>query len=1467
MSYNNFKYNMQKYAHIDPVTRNLVVPGNLYVDGSANIPGLQPADIAPISSTDIIGNILTGVYVSVSGNVKANQFIGNGSFLENLTVEVPGNITADVLGNITGPSIILISNVVTATLVGNASRLSGVIVGFPSTGIADIRGNVYAPGNVNAANVSANSLIVYGNTFANSLNVTGNVITNYFSGNGFFLTDVTQTFPSATAIDIVGNVSAPGNVDTFLLTAGNIVATNTIANSIIIMGNISATYFSGNASNVTGVIPKTLNTEIFGNVFASGNVSALYLIGNGTSMTLGGYTIVPRGTVTNQTARLALPDALPGSIVFQTDANVTYMLLGTPASLTSNWLQFTGANFPVTSVMGRTGNVLLLSNIDIKTIGGANIAAPGSLTSANINVIGNVTGQFVAANVIVSGGMTTNVLRANTWSIVGNVVANYLVGNGALLEAVQLTIPRNANIDITGNVLAPANVDTHSIITTIVRTGNVSVNGQVNIVGNVSAAFFVGNGSTMIGIPPSGTQPINIIGNVSAPGNVNASNVSTSILRAGNAIALGQINVLGNVITDRFFVGSGSRLTDVPAIVSGTQTINISGNVVASGNVDASNVTSSVLRTPNVIVTGQVNSSGGNVSSSGFFIGSGTQLAGVTATLGGTQSLDIIGNIVASGNVDASNMSTRLLRVVGNVDARGQVNVSGNVIALNFFGSGAGLAGVTAVASGNQNINIVGNVIASANVDASNVSANLLRVLGNIIVGGQVNVIGNVTSNRLIGNGILLHGIIATGNLSVDIIGNVSASGNVNTRNVITSLLQTSNCVVSGQTNVTGNVIASGIAGDGSQLQGIILGAGGSPLPSFVPPTTGFTSNVANTILYSNITGWTIQLPQYQVNPITITTYNMPTNPDAPFTNLPINVTQTMTTPFLFSNGVWSGVCTLFSTELFASRPVSMGYNNGYGALAGNSSATEAIGIQMISTNGLSQQIATSAADWFSDLWPHPTSGSIWTMIIGSSQSILGQNFNTGQLYFLELTKNLNYIISSHLITTDPSVSFTVPNSPTSLCYFVNETEVYIQITTSTITLSNPTIYNVTCQRPLTTNACTYIAKIDPIARTCQWITSIGYQRVNNWRAPSITLNPQRTLLYFSGMATPFGIGNITVGNTNSNVFTALLPGDPSVRNIGFGLFPSNGVYINNTLHMLTCAAFAFTDTNTPVRNSDRWDATGQVVYNGYAYEGGVQLLLQTWNGMAANTWTTRATVTPQKTAPGSQAGTQPIITRVPIGNVNSTWVATSITKTTFTDDNNPREFFLSSITPTNNGNVFVMGTNSTGNTTASQGFTLGTATFNVASGVFSHLPGIYRFQDTNGTFSNYSVLSYSTTEDLAVFKSIGIGTATVGICGVKLPGANNSVRLMSMTNFINFTLGGTLGSNLSPTGATYVPVIIDVNSGMTVTSFRGQSSAVTRSSLNFNGASPTIYVGPASDTGYNIVGQQAWGGAKMANV
>ncbi|ABT15330.1 hypothetical protein FR483_N045R [Paramecium bursaria Chlorella virus FR483] len=1452
MSYNNFKYNMQKYAHIDPDTRNFVVPGNLYVDGSANIPGLQPADISPISSTDIIGNILSGVYVSVSGNVKAKNLLGNGAFLNNLTVEVPGNISADVLGNITGPSITLIANVVTRSLIGNASKLAGVIVGFPSTGIADIRGNVYAPGNVNAANVSANSLIVYGNSFANSVVATGNVYANYFLGNGFFLTDVTQTFPSAAAIDIVGNVSAPGNVDTLLLTAGNIVIGNAIANLISIIGNISALYFSGNASNVTGAIPKTLNTEIFGNVFAYGNVSASYLIGNGTSIILNGYTIVPRGTVANITARLALSNALPGSIVFQTDANVTYMLLGTPASTTSNWLQFTGANFPVTSVMGRTGNVLLLSNVDVKTIGGANIAAPGSLTSANINVIGNVMGQYVAANVIVSGGMTTNVLRANTLIATGNVIANYLTGNGMLLEAVQLTIPRTANIDITGNVTAPANVDTQTIITSVVRAGNVSVNGQVNVIGNVSAVYFVGNGSTMTGIPASGLQPIGIIGNVSAPGNVNASNVTTDNIRIGNAIALGQVNILGNVATDGFFTGSGSRLTNVPAIVSGTQAMNISGNVVASGNVDASNVLTSVLRAPNVIVTGQVNSSGGgNMSSLGFFIGSGMQLTGVTATLGGTQSLDIIGNVVASGNVDATNVSTRLLRVTGNVNVRGQVNVTGNVIALNFFGSGAGLTGVSASATGNQSINIVGNVVASANVDASNVSANILRVLGNVVVGGQVTVTGNVTSNRLIGNGILLQGIIASGNLNVDIIGNVSASGNINTQNVITSLLQTSNCVITGQANVIGNVVAGSFAGDGSLLQGIILGAGGSPLPSFVPPTTGFTANVANTILYSNTTGWTIQLQQYTSTAVNITTYNMPVNPDAPFVNLPGNVTQRLNTPWSFSNGVWSGNVNVFSTDLFVSRPISMGYNSSYGILGGNSSVTNGVGSRIPSLNGAFKAFF-SAPSWETDLFVHPITQNIWGAYIPdtSSMVVLGQTFAPGVLYMLEFTTNFEYLVSWHAVTSGPTVQ--VPVAVAScVIRFVSEADAYLCLQPLTIG-QGVSIYDKTAVGPAAASVSYYfIARVNLTARTCSWITPISCRSATSTSRALIAINPQRDILFFSTTFVGNGVSDVlNVGNLTGTVNSMLLPPGPTWHGAGMGLYPANGSYISTTLFDMYGTASSLSPY-TSALSTDRWSPDGRVTYMYIGSYAATQYNLGTWNSVG-NTWTVQSAIIPQQTVyQGSPA--QPIIFRIPIGNTSSAWTAATITTSPYNNlDGGASTPYPSTITALADGNIILTAAR-IGNVTPVT-YTFGTTTVSY-TGCTSTQMLVFKFQDTNGSFSNYNGMISSSPASSGY---IGYNFFST-YAAARSPSNANAARIIGTTNLASVTLNGVTCSNSSTTA---LPFTMDITSTLAVSNFKAQNTNVNSALAisDFLGAS--ITQGPGNT--YNLTSDRNFGCIKI---
>ncbi|APC25595.1 Chlorovirus glycoprotein repeat domain-containing protein [Only Syngen Nebraska virus 5] len=1444
MSYNNFKFNLQKYARFDTNTRDLVVPGNLYVDGSANIPGLQPADIAPVSTTDIVGNILSGAYANVSGNVKATYIIGNGIYLSNLKVEIPGNITADIIGNISGNTITVSGNVTTGFLVGNASRLTGVVIGLPSTGNADVRGNVFAPGNVNAANVTSNGIIVYGNTIANATTITGNITAPFFSGNGILLTSVTQTFPSTAAIDITGNVSAPGNVDTQSLVTGNITVGNANANAMIIQGNVRTTYFSGNATGVMGVVPSVLATNLIGNVTATGNVSASYLLGNGSSVTLNGYTIAPRGNVANQAARLLLSNAVPGAIVFQTDANVTYMLLSSPATVPTNWLQFTGANFPVTSVMGRTGNVLLLSNIDVKTIGGANIASPGSLTSATISILGNVSGSVLTSNIMTSntaivGNLTTNRITAS-----GNVTGSYLVGDGSLLEAVQLTTPPVANIDITGNVVAAGNVDASNVSATTLITGNAFIGGQVNVIGNISAGWLIGNGSTITGIPASGTQPINIIGNVVSTGNVNAANVTTNVLLANTMFVSGQVHVTGNVIAN-FFTGNGSLLTNVPAVISGTQTINIIGNVRAVGNVNAANIVANVLGAGNVIITGQVNVTGNVFAHT--FIGSGSLLTSITPTLGGTQSLNIVGNVRAAGNVDAANISTRLLRVTGNPDVTGQISVVGNVVSPFFVGDGSRLFGVSAVVSGNQSVNIIGNVVAAGNVDAANIVTTVFRANANVIMSGQADVTGNVIAAWLLGNGFLLNGIVANGSHNVNIIGNVFASGNVDASNVTTGLLRVNgNLAATDQLDITGNIISGGFSGDGSLLGGISFASTASPLPSFVPPTTGFVSDIVNTISYSNTAGWTIQLQQYTTTNVGITTYSMPINPDTPFVNLPGDVTQALNVPWSFSNGVWSGNVRLFTLNTFASRPVSMGYNSSYGILGGNSSVTNCVGSRIPSINGSFRAIF-SAPSLESDAFVFTTQ-NIWVAYIANSATtaVYGQTFTPGILYLLEFTTNWEYLVSWHPVTSGPTVQL-----PTSLGYIVirwaSETEAYLCLQPLTIG-QGVTIYDKTAAGPTVASLGYYfIAKINPTDRTCSWITPISVRSATSSQRPYMSFNPQRSILFFSANFVGNGVSDVlTVGNLTGTAQSMLLVSGPTYHGAGMGLTTSAGIYIPNTLFELSSGVAAVTPYN-PCASKDIWDASGQVAYMLIGSYAAVQFNLRTWVS-TSNTWTVQNAIIPQQTT-YQGANPQPMVFRLPLGNTASPWISTTVTTSPYSGaDASGRNPWCVNLAAVPDGNVFFTASAIASNTSVATTFTIVTASATIPINALYTPIAVFKFQDTNGSFGNFgAIVSTNTDNSLRLMGYNSSWTYSAG----RVPGSNNSMRVIGTTNMTNATLAGTSCSNLTLTGQTF-PFTFDITSALAVSNFRGQNRNVDSVTSIADYLSGGMTFGPGN--AYNLV-------------
>ncbi|AGE57579.1 Chlorovirus glycoprotein repeat domain-containing protein, partial [Acanthocystis turfacea Chlorella virus NTS-1] len=334
----SFKNSVKKYAGIDSDAGTIVLKGNatflgngsffetmtvgnLEVTGNAVIPGISFDELT------IVGNITT-----TGGN-----FIGNGALLTGVTSTLPTDASIDITGNVSGTfvntttlsvsgnaavagQVNVVGNVVGGYFIGDGSLLAGV--GVSGNANINIIGNVVAPGNVDATNVATTNLRVNGNAIvAGQVNVMGNVVGGYFIGNGALLEGVGVS--GNARIDIIGNVFAPGNVD-----ATNVSTTNLLVNG---------------------------NAIVAGEVITYGNVSGNLILGNGYYLTLDGFTVKPQGNVANAAVRLALNNVPVGTLVTQDDDSSQYLLSEQPPSDDANWFEFTGANFPVTTVFGRTG--------------------------------------------------------------------------------------------------------------------------------------------------------------------------------------------------------------------------------------------------------------------------------------------------------------------------------------------------------------------------------------------------------------------------------------------------------------------------------------------------------------------------------------------------------------------------------------------------------------------------------------------------------------------------------------------------------------------------------------------------------------------------------------------------------------------------------------------------------------------------------------------------------------------------------------------------------------------------------------------------------------------------------------------------------------------------------------------------------------------------------------------------------
>jgi hypothetical protein len=562
---------------------------------------------------------------------------------------------------------------------------------------------------------------------------------------------------------IDGNVTVAGN-----LTAGNIAYTGNVfvgdlqgsvyaddstimvdavdnelfAGRATISGNVSATYFTGNGSLLTGIATSYGNANVVANLAAlgnnpistTGNVTANYFLGNGRQLT----GVVSSYGNTNVAAYLTTytGNLAAGNLTVSSGSDTWTMsgqfLTGPGGAYWHSHPEQSSDDF-----VSAPGSDITIQSVDANSV----VESQISLTSSNIEII------------VVNGVTKTwRFDESGTSEIPGDIVPVVTVGASASV----------------GNIANPWN---NAYISGNINSGNVSA------AGNVTASYFIGNGSQLTSLPaPAVTQDItsngamsimtydgvikyvsyatvepasgNITGGniltgglISATGNIRCANVHTGILSAtgnitGGNVSTGIITLTnGAVIKDTageavaFGQGAGNTTQGTSAVAIGTQAGQITQGefAVAIGD-NAGN-----------------NAQGTDAVAIGASAGLNTQGNGAVALGQGTGEISQGANAVALGK------------------AAGQVNQGVNSVAI---GQSAGLTN-----QGNNSIilNATGSALDQTTANTFTVApvrndvANVAQVMfynttsKEITYGNTISVAGNITANNigLTGNGVV----------------------------------------------------------------------------------------------------------------------------------------------------------------------------------------------------------------------------------------------------------------------------------------------------------------------------------------------------------------------------------------------------------------------------------------------------------------------------------------------------------------------------------------------------------------------------------------------------------------------------------------------------------------------------------------------------------------------------------------
>jgi hypothetical protein len=613
-------------------------------------------------------------------------------------------------------------------------------------------------------------------------------------------------------------------------------------------GNISAGYFIGDGSQLTGlpagytdsnVVALLSSGSVSSEIITTGNITGDYIIGNGSQLTGLPASYANTNVNTYLNSGLFTGNFIPNGNATQSLGNSTNQwkdlwISGNTLYMTQVPISLTGAN--TLQVAG--------ANVVTSTAGG-NINAVGNVNAGGMTITGNA---IITGNASIQGTLTFN----NTTSI---TTSNLVLGLGN----------NQSGINVTGGGIVVGNT-AEAQFTYDQPNQTWDSNLGITATGNITAPYFIGDGSQLTGLPASYS-------------NANVTTLLASGTVTSNVITTG--NISGNYI-----LGNGAFLTGI----FGTEDYLQAGRITTSqagvglntdlifNSVTAQSGTSQIsLNTTTGVVSLKAGVTYNLTASPSFGIFTNTTSGFLTYTwvdaVTNTPLVAGISGASTPATLTSADANQQLVSVVYTPSTNQTVKVrvlgaSGTAgLRTDFSFLSVTQIGVSAGATSFTNLTVTGNTT-SGNVSATDIVANnSLIALSDVILGNTAN--ASATKTRIVS--FAANSFIQTGNGTAGTTGNIvfSTYSTDNARVVINT--------TSGNVSAVGNVSANYFIGNGSQLTGLTAGipnwtAAGTiqsvGLTATVSSPSLATSPAKNQVYYKQIgpKTWQVSVIYYQTS-------------------------------------------------------------------------------------------------------------------------------------------------------------------------------------------------------------------------------------------------------------------------------------------------------------------------------------------------------------------------------------------------------------------------------------------------------------------------------------------------------------------------------------------------------------------------------------------------------------------------